>query len=270
MNEIRQHNLTLIAGRYPSQRVLADLLGYSPGYLNQLITGHRSIGEKVARKIEVLTKKQFLWLDIWHSLENETSLDNNITDSPIIKGRVPLISSVIDGEVYAMGGASRSHNIISSNVARILGNHLENTRYTTFSSAMKVKANNCFFYPDVMVVCDDDKGDEYFTDAPVIIVEVLSKSTRRLDKVTKMAIYKTIPSLQEYVLIEQDVVDVEVCRRSNGWVSQHYFLGDDATFEAIDITLSIADIYHRVNNEDMLAYIAQIPTDNSPKALTTE
>jgi len=174
----------------------------------------------------------------------------------------------IDGEVYAMGGASRSHNIISSNVARILGNHLENTPCTTFSSDMKVKANNCFFYPDVMVVCDEDKGDEYFTEEPVIIVEVLSKSTRRLDKATKMAIYKTIPSLQEYVLIEQDVIDVEVCRRSAGWVSEHYFLGDDITFESIDITLSCAAIYHRVNNEDMQVYLQA--QNNSAQSLTTE
>jgi Uma2 family endonuclease len=177
----------------------------------------------------------------------------------------------IDGEVYAMGGASRIHNIISSNTARILGNHLDDTPCTTFSSDMKVKANNCFFYPDVMVVCDDDKGDEYFTEAPVIIVEVLSKSTRRLDKATKMAIYKTIPSLQEYVLIEQDVVDVEVCRRSAGWVSEHYFLGDDITFESIDITLSCAAIYHRVNNEDMQAYlVAQADTNHSEQSLIAE
>jgi len=175
----------------------------------------------------------------------------------------------IDGDVYAMGGASRIHNIISGNVFAEFRQHLENTRCTTFSSDMKVKASNCFFYPDVMVVCDDDKGDEYFTEAPVIIVEVLSKSTRRLDKATKMAIYKTIPSLQEYVLIEQDVIDVEVCRRSGGWVSEHYFLGDDITFESIDITLSCAAIYHRVNNEELQAYL-QAQTDNSEQSLLTE
>jgi len=174
----------------------------------------------------------------------------------------------IDGDVYAMGGASRSHNIISGNITRIFGNHLENTRCTTFSSDMKVKAERCFFYPDVMVVCDDDQGDDYYTEAPVIIVEVLSKSTRRLDKATKMAIYKTIPSLQEYVLVEQDFVDVEVCRRSNGWVSQHYFLGDDITFESIDITLSCAAIYHRVNNDDMQAYLLEI--DRNEQSFKTE
>ncbi|MEQ1621191.1 MAG: Uma2 family endonuclease [Methylococcales bacterium] len=174
----------------------------------------------------------------------------------------------IDGDVYAMGGASRSHNIISGNIFRILGNHLANTRCTTFASDMKVKAERCFFYPDVMVVCDDDQGDDYYTEAPVIIVEVLSKSTRRLDKATKMAIYKTIPSLQEYVLIEQDFVDVEVCRRSNGWVSQHYYLGDDITFESIDITLSCAAIYHRVNNDDMQAYLLEI--DRNEQSFKTE
>lgn len=174
----------------------------------------------------------------------------------------------IDGDVYAMGGESRSHNIISGNIFAEFRQHLENTRCTTFASDIKVKAERCFFYPDVMVVCDDDQGDDYYTEAPAIIVEVLSKSTRRLHKATKMAIYKTIPSLQEYVLVEQDFVDVEVCRRSNGWVSQHYFLGDDITFESIDITLSCADIYHRVNNDDMQAYLLEI--DRNEQSFKTE
>jgi hypothetical protein len=56
--------------------------------------------------------------------------------------------------------------------------------------------------------------------------------------------------LQEYVLIEQDCVDVEVCRHINGWLSEHYFLGDDVTFHLLDLTISVADIYVRVHNEE--------------------
>ncbi|MDQ7089285.1 MAG: Uma2 family endonuclease [Methylococcales bacterium] len=157
-----------------------------------------------------------------------------------------------EGDVYAMAGASRNHNIISSNIARQLGNHLENTPCTTFVADMKVKANDAFYYPDVLVVCDDDKGDDYYTEFPVIIIEVLSNSTRGRDKVTKMNAYRTIPTLQEYVLIEQNFVDIEICRRSSHWQSKHYFLGDKVTFESLEITLSVESIYQRVVNEEML------------------
>lgn len=70
-----------------------------------------------------------------------------------------------------------------------------------------------------------------------------------------MASYKTLPSLQEYVLIEQDFAEVEVCRRNNNWISERYFLGDDVTFQSIDLTLSVEAIYNRVQNEDVLEFL---------------
>jgi Uma2 family endonuclease len=69
--------------------------------------------------------------------------------------------------------------------------------------------------------------------------------------------------LQEYVLIEQDFVDVEVCRRVNGWVSKHYFLGDEVTFTSLELTLAVADIYARVTNEDMSDYLQQLANEQS-------
>lgn len=169
----------------------------------------------------------------------------------------------IDGEVYAMAGASRSHNILASNIARKFGNHLENTPCITFSSDMKVKADGCFFYPDVLVVCNDKQGDDYYTEAPIIIVEVLSKSTRRRDKSTKFQAYKTLPSLQEYVLIDQDFVEIEICRKSANWFPARYFLGDEVTFESIGLTLSIADIYQRVENEEIQEYLQKLTAEKN-------
>jgi len=165
----------------------------------------------------------------------------------------------IDGEIYAMAGASRVHNIISSNVLFAFMQKLDGTRCIPFASDMKVKLSDKngskFFYPDVVVVCDDENGDDYYTDKPRIIVEVLSKATRRFDKMLKFEAYKTISSLQEYVLIEQDFAEVEVCRRNNHWVSERYFLGDDVTFESIDLTVSVEAIYRRVQNEDVLEFL---------------
>ena len=67
-----------------------------------------------------------------------------------------------------------------------------------------------------------------------------------------MNAYRTIPTLQEYVLIEQSFVDIKICCRSSHWQSEHYFLGDKVTFESLELTLSVESIYQRVNNEEML------------------
>ncbi|NOQ15800.1 MAG: Uma2 family endonuclease [Methyloprofundus sp.] len=163
---------------------------------------------------------------------------------------------LIDGDIYAMVGASVNHERISLNISRKFGNHLEGSPCEPFGSDMKVKVAANFFYPDVMVDCDFDESQPYYTQSPVIIVEVLSKSTRRTDETTKRIAYLNIASLQEYVLIEQDFVDIEVIRRSEGWQSKHYFLGDELTFEAIGLTLSVAEIYLRVQNEDMLEFLS--------------
>ncbi|WNB73887.1 Uma2 family endonuclease [Methylomonas koyamae] len=162
-----------------------------------------------------------------------------------------------DGEVVAMSGASKNHERIKMNLARLLGNHLQGKPCEPFSSDVKVRIGQYLFYPDAMVVCEDTSPNEYYAEAPVLIVEVLSKSTRRRDETIKRRLYQTIPSLLEYVLIEQDIVDVEVCRRSEGWVSNHYFLGDQARFESVDLTLDVAEIYERVDNDDMRTFVAE-------------
>jgi Uma2 family endonuclease len=163
----------------------------------------------------------------------------------------------INGEMWAMTGASLAHNILTSNMSRHFGNHLEGTRCTAVSSDLKVKADDNFFYPDVVVLCSDENDDNYYTDKPLIIVEVLSKSTARFDKTLKMASYKTLPSLQEYVLIQQDVAEIIVCRRNNNWAAEFFFLGDDVTFESINLTMAVETIYQRVKNQDVLDYLQQ-------------
>ncbi|MDD5271904.1 MAG: Uma2 family endonuclease [Methylovulum sp.] len=166
-----------------------------------------------------------------------------------------LISDIrheyMDGAVYAMAGASRNHEKIAGNVYRHFGNHLQNKPCIPYASNLKIKVGNQFFYPDAMVICDEQTANDYYTEAPTLIVEVLSKSSRRMDETTKRNAYQSLPSLQEYVLIEQDFVDVEVCRKSAGWVSQHYFWGDTVCFEAIGLTLTVAEIYERVDNDEV-------------------
>ncbi len=183
-----------------------------------------------------------------------------ITEEEYLAGELDsdIKHEYIDGDIYAMAGTSKNHQRITVNMTRHLGNLLENTPCEPFSSDLKVKVGSKYFYPDVMVVCDDDEVSEYFTESPTILIEVLSRSTRRMDETVKRIAYQNIPTLQEYVLIEQDVVDVEVCKRSEGWVSKHYFMGDELIIESLNITLSVEEVYRRVNNEDVSAFYKEL------------
>lgn len=171
-----------------------------------------------------------------------------------------LISEVkheyIGGDVYAMAGASKNHERITGNIFSKLHAHLENTPYEPFLSDMKAKVAGDFFYPDVMVVCEDKTEHDYYTESPVLIIEVLSKATRKIDQTLKRKAYQSLPSLNEYVLIAQDFVDVEVCRRSRHWQSEHYFLGDEVYFATVDLSVPVETIYARVVNEDMQEFLA--------------
>lgn len=163
----------------------------------------------------------------------------------------------IKGDVYAMGGASANHNRIVANISRKFGNHLEKTPCEPFFSDMKVKVGKDYFYPDLIVVCHHQDSGAYYTESPIIIMEVLSKSTRKTDQTLKRLAYQSLPSLEEYVLIEQDFVDVEICRRERHWQSEHYYLGDEVYFSAIDLRLPVEVIYARVVNDDMQEFSAR-------------
>lgn len=160
----------------------------------------------------------------------------------------------VDGVIFAMAGASENHNRISINLLSEIRTHLKNSPCEPFMADMKVKTANHFFYPDVMVTCEEDNTDPYYKEKPIIIVEVLSKTTRRMDETTKRFAYMNIPSLQEYVLVDQDFVDVEVCRKTEGWIPMHYYLGDTVPLNSIGLELPVEEIYHRVVNEDMTAF----------------
>lgn len=159
----------------------------------------------------------------------------------------------IDGQIYAMSGAHANHNRLSATLMREIGNHLKGKPCQPYASDMKVKVGSKYFYPDVMVDCSD--STDYYTETPILLVEILSKSTRRMDETTKRVAYMQIPTLQEYVLIEQDFSKIEVMRRCDDWRSATYLLGDNVTFISIGLTLAVEEIYDRVQNEDIAEWL---------------
>ena len=165
----------------------------------------------------------------------------------------------LNGDIHAMDDVSINHQRVISNLICLFANHLHKTAYDVFFYGMKLKVGDiAAFYPDVMVTCEQDNENDYYITQPLILVEVLSKSTRRMDETTKRCLYQTLPSLQEYVLIEQDIVDIEICRRVNHWQPEHYFMGDEILFEAIELTVSVNEIYERVLNDDVKTFFDSI------------
>ena len=193
---------------------------------------------------------------------NAVLKDHKITVEEYLAGE--LVSDIKheyeDGYVYAMAGVSKNHQSIAGNVLAEIRQHLKTTRCRPFGTDVKIKVAGKFYYPDMMVVCEDNSDSAYYTESPVLIVEVLSDSTKQRDKTVKKLAYQSLPSLQEYVLIEQDFVDVEVCRRSAQWQSQHYLAGDEVWFESIDFKLPIEEVYRWVENEAVKKALADVET----------
>ncbi|XOF34342.1 MAG: Uma2 family endonuclease [Candidatus Electrothrix sp. YB6] len=183
--------------------------------------------------------------------------EQQISEQEYLDGE--LLSDVkhefIDGSVYAMAGASADHGRIAGNLFAAFLRHLQEQKSPCepFLADMKVKTGNKFFYPDVLISCEQEEND-YYRNAPLLIVEVVSRSTRKNDNTVKRLCYQNIPSLEEFVLIEQDFVDIEVCRRNKHWRPEHYYLGDAVHFASINLTLPVEDIYARVMNDEMRAH----------------
>lgn len=166
----------------------------------------------------------------------------------------------VEGQVFAMAGASLWHNLITGNLYGLLWNKLRGQPCFPVGGDMLLKTQeNRYRYPDLQIICDNDTSDdEHVRESPILIVEVLSRSTRRADKTEKRAEYLALPSVQEYVLIEQDVAEIEVQRRRLDWRSEYYYPGQEITFESIKVTLAVEEIYQRVDNEDMRIFLKQL------------
>lgn len=155
----------------------------------------------------------------------------------------------IQGYVYAMVGASKRHNLIAINLLTALRTHLKSSPCKVYFTDVKVKISDIFYYPDLFVSCTENKLSAYYETDPVIVVEVLSPSTEAKDRFEKRLVYKRLESLREYVLVEQDKIQIDVYRRvSDGWMVENYAIGDFVTFESIGFTVPIESFYADVIN----------------------
>jgi Uma2 family endonuclease len=160
----------------------------------------------------------------------------------------------LDGTVYAMSGASRAHSTICFNLAGCLQPQLRGTPCAGYTSDMKVRAGDAslYAYPDLTVVCGeplvhDDHGDVLLN--PVVIFEVLSRSTEAYDPGEKFERYKTIETLTDYVLVSQDRPRLEhFSRRPDGTWSLTEVSGLESSLDiaSVNCRLPLAEVYDRI------------------------
>lgn len=154
------------------------------------------------------------------------------------------------GEVYAMAGSSDRHNRISFNCAKKIDGRLDSSGdCEVFITDMKLQADEAtFYYPDVFVACD--RADRYFRREPILIIEVLSPSTESIDRREKLRVHRQIPTLQEYIIVAQDKMQIELHRKqANGEWTKEFFAeaGEILEMKSVDLSIALSEIYRGVD-----------------------
>ncbi len=184
-----------------------------------------------------------------HALQSETlALDDYLEG----ERDVDIRSEYIDGQVYAMAGASEVHNTIAAEFHTLINSHLPD-ECRVWQSDMKVvgeyQGKEFSYYPDIMASCEENTGDPYYRTNPCLIIEVLSPSTERIDLQEKFNSYTHIPSLLEYVIVSQDTPFLRLYRRRTHWKAESFYADEIVDLESINLQIQVKKIYRRVQRE---------------------
>jgi Uma2 family endonuclease len=157
----------------------------------------------------------------------------------------------LNGEILAMSGGTLPHNDLAINLLILLrpGVRAQGCRINMADAKVNVSKLNAYFYPDLVVSCDpEDLAAQTAISNPILIVEVLSPSTREYDRGDKFKVYRALSSLQEYVLIDSDRVAVDYFRRGEGrmWLYTRYEAGETLMLQGLGIDIDVDAIYEAV------------------------
>jgi Uma2 family endonuclease len=163
-------------------------------------------------------------------------------------------SEYLNGEIFAMSGASRAHNLITINISRELSRQLRGRPCEAYANEMRVKVRsaNFYTYPEVVVVCGEPQFEDAELDTllnPTVLIEVLSQSTERYDRMAKTFYYRTIESLTEYLLVAQHKVHIEqYVKEENGEWSLIECTSPEqvAQLASIECALQLSEVYDKV------------------------
>lgn len=160
--------------------------------------------------------------------------------------RQPDRNEYFRGEIHAMVGARRVHGRVVSNLNRRLGNQLDGSPYQLFAGMKLQVADDAIFYPDILVTCDKaDLATEMIFRVPTLLIEVLSPTTQGYDRGLKFAVYRSIASLREYILVDPDLRRVEGFRRNarGEWVLHDMSEGPALEAPSIGCSVPLADVF---------------------------
>src|SRR5215469_4449374 len=171
-----------------------------------------------------------------------------------LERRAEYKSEYLQGEMYAMAGASRRHSLIVTNLLREISQQLKGKSCEVHGGdlRLRVTAAGLYTYPDVVVACGeiqfaDDQKDTILN--PVLLIEVLSESTRDYDRGRKFEYYRTLPSLREYLTVAQDEPHVEQYTRQNGgqWlISEFSKMSETIRLVSFPGVLPLTEAYDKV------------------------
>jgi len=167
----------------------------------------------------------------------------------------PLHREEHSSSVKSMSGAGFNHNLIFSNTFGFLFNKLKGSKCIPFGSDMRmnIPENTLFTYPDISIYCNNylhSEVDEETAILPGVIIEILSPSTNDYDRGKKFSLYKDIPSLKEYIMIDSESVSVEAYYINNeqNWIlNEHKEITDVLTFVSMGFDVALNDIYNHVH-----------------------
>jgi Uma2 family endonuclease len=170
-----------------------------------------------------------------------------------LERKATIKSEYLNGQMYAMSGATRVHNLVCGNVFGELRNQLKESACEVYTNDMRVKVSSAglYTYPDVLVVCDEPRFEDDSIDTllnPTALFEILSPSTEAYDRGAKFGYYRQLDSMQEYTLVSQDCMRVEhYLRQGNQWILTEFSKPADIVhLTSINCELSLREIYAKV------------------------
>ena len=166
-------------------------------------------------------------------------------------GEQPERWEFVGGEVFAMTGATVRHAAVTGNLYMALRQHLRGSPCRTIANEVKlrVQASDAYYYPDVMVTCSAaDAQEPLIQREPLLLIEVLSKSTASYDRGAKFAAYRSLPSLREYLLIDPASRRCDLYRlgAEGFWVLRPFEAGQAVALESVAMTLSAQALWDEV------------------------
>ena len=187
-----------------------------------------------------MTEDQYL------ALEETTDGKYERLNGMVTMLRPPSSLQEADATILDMAGGSDAHAALCIRLGTLLSNQLEDAPCLVYSSdrRLKLPQGGNYLFPDLTVACGEETTSQVMV--PTVILEVLSPATEKRDRSAKLAAYKTLPSLAEYVLIGSEIKEIIVYRRESNWRPYHYQSGDMVELTSIGVSFPFDAVYRRI------------------------